>query len=994
MQLSSVNLELLRSRPFRTELDLFVFQPRAVMQCQLNNANAAKGDRTLPYDNVTMGDFSSVEAGMTLLVGSSSGARDIGTIRLKSATSSQFVVAENSNIKWQDGQYLTVLRYWDLWTVFPRISQNPTNNEEVIFYKDYDVAYVNQNFHLGTFVNAGPHRPVLIENGTGSAYYSSTGTLNLLESPLAYDWAFEGGNPTGSVSANPGTVYYTAPGDYVTRLIVTDTVNGNTDTTYRYVSVRNILGNGNSTPITRWEMSNLSGSRDEGGYSVEFKIYDPLIQLDEHSLIMLRSRDWFGNTKQSLGGNYPNHPEIFFTGYIESGSIKYNAVYNYITFRVVSITGMMKKLTGFSVSVESKQNPAYWYELRDMDCRRALYHYLNWHSTILSIVDFSFIGSDRKIQFFDVDRTSVFDGVDNLMKSALMGRISSDRQGRLWADVDPPGYINPTGSFFPVMEITKRDWMGEPSMDEAIYDSVSYIEMGGIAYSGANTGSFTALLSGAPGSAPSHHGAVERIQGLALEGQDQLNALSGNLWAHKNQRFPALSMQMANPARNLDIAPQEVVLVKINREDTIRDEQIGGIYSPILMSWDYSPQNKTLLPKIDLLGVVSGNPGDTILIPPEVSDSFDFDFPNFSFPPLPPFYMPGLPSISPTAVGGMIISVKNVGLFFTDNWASESPTWQSANSNLPDVRNLRCMETLLGGQTLIQVSGTSVWTTEQPGSTWTQIFDVARITNIEGYPFPREPVIAASAFNRKSGAVLVFGSLNVSIFNTRLVYPWYGDSSGVERASSVYTQIISTSSEEGNLTFGDSKWVYSFKADSEDSAYAIYSPNGASKLADGGFTETAGTDPSLSTRSIESEMVVAYKVDESPTTNAYLSTDNGASWLRITGATLPYKEEGGTDRFESIMTNGDGTQIVIAANAASLGLVTSINGGVSWTSGTAGSSGTTCVWHLGGSTYAYGDHRGVWQIDDLYLSTGSIDKTGNLRNLITGSMRVISMRHY
>ena len=123
---------------------------------------------------------------------------------------------------------LWVIRYWDLWPVFPRIIQDPNNSENVIFYKDYNIPYGNQNFHLGTFVNAGPHRPVILENGTGSVYYSSTGTLNLLGNPLSYNWHFEGGNPTGSTSAEPGIVNYTQTGDYVTRLIVTDTINGNT----------------------------------------------------------------------------------------------------------------------------------------------------------------------------------------------------------------------------------------------------------------------------------------------------------------------------------------------------------------------------------------------------------------------------------------------------------------------------------------------------------------------------------------------------------------------------------------------------------------------------------------------------------------------------------------------------------------------------------------------------------------------------------------------
>ena len=125
MQLSSVDLETIRKRPIQTRLDLFIFQPRVVMKCLINNSSAAKNDRTIPFDTVSFGSYLSIEPGMTLLVGNSEGASDVGKIRIISATSSEFKVSENSNIKWQDGLHLTAIRYWDLWPVFPRIIQNP-----------------------------------------------------------------------------------------------------------------------------------------------------------------------------------------------------------------------------------------------------------------------------------------------------------------------------------------------------------------------------------------------------------------------------------------------------------------------------------------------------------------------------------------------------------------------------------------------------------------------------------------------------------------------------------------------------------------------------------------------------------------------------------------------------------------------------------------------------------------------------------------------------
>lgn len=993
MRLDSVDLEKLRKRPSRTKLDLFIFQPRVVMKCRLNDSDAAKNDRTIPYDTVSFGSYLSVESGMTLLIGTYEGGSDVGKVRIVSATSGQFKVSENSNIKWQNDLYLTVIRYWDLWPVFPRIIQDPSNETNVIFYKDYDIPYGNQNWYLGTFVNAGPHRPVFLVNGTGTVYYTSTGTYNLLENSLTYSWAFEGGNPTGSTLADPGYVYYTGTGDFVTRLTVTDPLNGNSDTTYRYVAVRNKIGEGPSTPIVKWEMDTLSGSRDEAGYNASFKIYDQNVQIDENCLVMIHAEDWYGDEKLSLGGNYPNSSNIFFIGYIERGSISYNAMYNYTSFTAMSVTGMMKKMTGFSVSVESKQNPSTWYELRDMDVRRAIYHYLRWHSTVLSVTDFAFEGDDRKIQYFDVDRTSLFDGIDNLMKSTLLGRMSSDRQGRLWADIDPLGYDNPTGTFIPVMEITKRDWMDEPSIDENIYDNSSYIELGGIAYSGAITGTFEALLSGAPGYTPSFYGTVEKISGLAITGQTQINQLSGNIWANRNQRWPTASMRMATPVRNLDIAPQEVVALKINQTDTVRNEQIEGIYIPSNFNWSYDSENQTLLPDVELVGVVSGNPGDTILIPPTVEDG-DFEFPNFSFPNFPAPYFPGLPIIDPLQVQNMVVHIKNHGIFYTNNFDSASPSWQSANNNLQNNASIfRNFEVSSDGRVFVQVSDQSVWSAEYPGASWGRVFDYTQLENPESLTLARGQMVSGFGIDRGNGTVLVIASLVATIFSVNAVYAFIGTHAGVSLSSTsniIPSYDSSASNRYSYITWAGNSWVLTiYNSSNLESAYLL-ATNGTSPLTTVNPIPGSVGGSIIHTRSIESGDSIATKVGVS----GRLSMNDLASFVAISGSSIPYSETASGDRFESIITNADGSQIVIASTPYAQGLSISTDGGLSFTSGTFSSSGTTSVWHLGDNAYVYGGSNNIYVIPDIFTSTGSVVKTGNLVNLITGSFEILAMRHY
>lgn len=662
-QISAATLEILRKRPQKTVLNLSIFEPQVVFKARINSPGIGKGARVIAFDTVTVGSYTAIEDGMTMWVGSAAEPMFRGKVRIRSATSAEITVSENSDVEWTNGALLTVYRYWELWPVFPRIVQENPNSENVTFYKDYDIPYTNQNSILGTFINMGPHRAANLDPATGQAqlYWTASGTHNLLGNSLTYDWWFQGATITGSSSAVPGYRTYNTPGHYVTRLTVTDTVNGATDTSYRYVSIYN---NANP-PIQKWQLNSLSGSRDEGGYTASFKVFQD-IPIQEHAVVVLYGENWYGNTQQNIGGNYPNSGDIFWVGYVDKDSINYDYQHSEISFSAHSVTGMMKESSGFSVSVESKASPNKWYELLDMDGRRAIYHYLRWHTTALKISDFQFVGDDYKIQFFDADRESMYDAIDNYMRGTLWGKVVSDRQGKVWMEVDALAYETPSDSFPSVMDITRRDWMNDPSIEERLSEELSFIEMGGIAFSGTVTGTFSALLASAPGNAPGFHGSIETHEGLALLGQSQLNHLVGNVYANANSPFPSISMEMAINASNLDIAPQEGVGINILAGDTIRDIEVDGLYIPNGFSWTYSAQDFILLPQIDFGQLVDGDVGETTTVEVPNNVGPGFIVPGIVIPPLPPLVVPSqsIPS------GTLSVIVNSQIQQFTADYAS------------------------------------------------------------------------------------------------------------------------------------------------------------------------------------------------------------------------------------------------------------------------------------------------------------------------------------
>ena len=95
---------------------------------------------------------------------------------------------------------------------------------------------------------------------------------------------------------------------------------------------------------------------------------------------------------------------------------------------------MMKQIEAFAIGVNSSASPtdeptinenipSSWAVVKDMDCRRAIYHYLRWHSTVLMTNDFEFSGTDQNIEYFDANRESLYAAIQTLMNGTLAGDL-------------------------------------------------------------------------------------------------------------------------------------------------------------------------------------------------------------------------------------------------------------------------------------------------------------------------------------------------------------------------------------------------------------------------------------------------------------------------------------------------------------------------------------------------------------------------------------------
>lgn len=654
---TAAELALLRSQPHESELYLSIYRPKTVFAAQVNDAAIEKGEQVITYNNVTTGQWQDIHVGMTLHVGSTPGGKDKGSIYVFTRDSSTITVGENSHINWEDNDYLSVVDFYQIWPIYPRYVQT---NGDVDVYKAYSVSYTDENEVLGSLICMGSHFAGFLDPNSGEidVYYSASGTENMLGHAISYSWEFEGGTPTGSTAHTPGYVTYDTPGHYVTRLNIT-TAEGESNVAVRHISIYDRPGEGSTFPVMQWGMENLAGSRGEGGYTVRCWAKGQVDDIEDGALVVIFSDDWYGDTQQSIGGNSENRESIFFVGYILDGTIEYDYRQGVTYFTVGSPSEIMKLGEAFSVSVESSTDPVAdsndpdkggdpWFYLVDLSVKRAIYHYLRWHTTVNVCCDIQYLGPDWNIQYFDANRTSIYEAIRNLMEGTIRGSWVSDRQGKMWAQRNVDA-IDQVASNLPFnMFVDKQDWAETPEITERMTGVVSYIEMGGVAYSGPSSGTSTALLSSAPGNAPAYRGSHQKLSGFALTGQSQLNTLAGNIWAFANSRYPEVMLPLTGNYRNFDIAPLEYIRLTVSPEDTPRNvDWEQKPFAVEAMEWEYEPGLGVLLSNLYVAEITQGFAASTIAIedvpPPEEGDT-----------PIPP---PPPPPVPPPLVTGRYISM-------------------------------------------------------------------------------------------------------------------------------------------------------------------------------------------------------------------------------------------------------------------------------------------------------------------------------------------------
>lgn len=585
---TSPELALLRSDNQSTRLYLTVHNPTTIYTARLAAVPASTDKVASITYNTGSGTLANVLSDMTLLVGSTAGAYDLGIARIRkdgTTLAGTFYIGEESEINWTSGAYLTVVDEFALWPRHVRI-----DTDGVTPLMDYDIAYTNQHTSAGAIPTPvmGPHLVAwlrgssVVVNPDASNSWVYDGTI------ASYLWVAPGASGTGGMTTATPTLEYNVTGVYRVSLTVTGD-NGVSFTGYRYVFV--VTESAGVT--TQFTLDAISGDYAQGGWSFRVTLYDEATRalIRDRALVILHSVDYYGNTRQSLG-YVAGSENVIAVGRIAGESIVWGTEdkYGSVSFDVEGPQYWFGKMTAFPSGVKDVADsvtPNKWTKFKGLTLYKAWYHFMRWRSTATRCMDVYENTEHRRHKRLEAPGgENIWAQLIEIGKRSMLADPCCDRYGRIWLQVNQQFVAN--RSAMPVVQaITSQDWSDEIRFDRVTVNPVSLIDLSGTVWDGITV---TPIFSLAPGHVFNEEGAVEVVDRLALDNtspQASTNTLAGLYSAWRNNMYPRVDVRLASNHRLFDIVPYQRLTLAIAATDTPRGIAESLTLIPRSITYEY-----------------------------------------------------------------------------------------------------------------------------------------------------------------------------------------------------------------------------------------------------------------------------------------------------------------------------------------------------------------------------------------------------------------------
>lgn len=528
------------------EMRMFLLQPAVVFRARVNMNSVTYPVTQITYDNVTQGAYTAIKPNMTLLLGTSAGADDLGRTRVhvNGATSSVIRVGMSSTgtrdgeLTVDDNAYITVLNDYRVWAKPPYI--DPSDGT---IYKDGVIAFSGQtqdpppvaiclpSSFAGTISGAN----VLTVELDASNSYSLDPIFAAID---GYLWDVADGTITvGSSTSESITV--TFPPGFRWVILRVETITGKYG--YRYIPIF-ARDPANDVSITDFQIAEHVGKPD-GGQRVSLRIYQalPRSTYPDGTLMMLWDRE-------PLAAD--NNRNIRFVGWHhnDNAGVQANerAILKDTTLTFLDVAGKLATLPGFPQRMGYAASPASWEESTITNIRFYMVYLLGWHSTALELGGLRVAGSTPSLELYpfaakESDAGNLYDQAQALAQSLTPDFcFGCTRQGDLMVAIDPIIQDVTNRTVAVNASLTEADWMElrwEYQRPPRVYQLRSYAVIG-------NTSTITPIRCVAPGVAPGQGGQYIETSERIAASQNGLNIAEGNRHARLNARYGLFAIIM------------------------------------------------------------------------------------------------------------------------------------------------------------------------------------------------------------------------------------------------------------------------------------------------------------------------------------------------------------------------------------------------------------------------------------------------------------------
>lgn len=558
-----------------SQMYLAVLVPADVFTATVTN-NEARGATVIEYGSVVGTDANAL-AGQIIWFGSTAGARDIGTARIKSINAGGNVVTiEENDLDLAAGNHITCKKMWLPRVKLPAID---TSGADVSFTKDGD-AYTNQNTNIPPVVVIGPPDCQFINSISGVATCRFVDELShsLVGATLSTKtWNYDGGSLTGGSGtvAAPYVVTYAAAGTYWVRLSITDS-NGANAIGYRPV----FIFDDDHPPYIDFaagpRRNTLQGTRQQ------FEVFGDAAQTDLPDLmwVVRFNRDWYGGTETSLDTRYPFRGHVKYSGFLLSDTLTVADDMSSISFETIDITQWLNLMPGFGNVLKERATPATWMEMATLNAIKAVYWLLKWHTTALEICDLRYslalASSEIRMREQRWGKGSLLQQCNLVLnQKGIFADLCATVQGGLEIRQDPSlmKTADRAGNVTTVLDLAQTDFYSV-DLVERPRQQVQNVRISGFTFDGTTATPLMAKAPGVPADAlqePQHDGLILS----PTDGQSGANRLAGDLAAKYNNREPNVRISLVGNWDVFDAALQERVTFPLAAADNIR----GLIYS-------------------------------------------------------------------------------------------------------------------------------------------------------------------------------------------------------------------------------------------------------------------------------------------------------------------------------------------------------------------------------------------------------------------------------